>query len=1080
MARTRTTLERYRSIRRPTTSPGGGGGLSSSLNSLAKKQQSAEDAIIDNQYEQGLISAEAYQTELTKRLVRPTLTPLQQVNLRDKIVKVGQSVADASYDRAYSANEVTTDQYLEYQKEKLNRIPQTDTVAYQNQAKTVQNLTDKLERERRQQYRVSEQLRISRLPEDTSERLNQKAALYEALENQARIDGDITQADSFATTKNNYQNASKRAQIGDYLRGVRQTVSEQEPAGLGVPTAEAGSQLLSGQPGTTTAGRPGTSVSGGQPTIAVPGRTALAGTSSAAVQSGYKTLDRIGKQIEGYYQDRSTTQQYISAYQTAIQEARNSGQVDYADQLQISLNNYENRLTEIDDNIANGMQRFEDTQVKIGEAQARAAKSAFSQEVRVNNQAFTKAESDLEKEFARGKITKEEYIAKGVTLAATKYQFFNQAADVYGQYDEPTTAETYLQKASDIETIHANLTNVMDNLDDYEPMMVEPGGTVNNLFGKSLKPGSVSLVNVRKLKDSGKFFQLTIKDPSTGAYMKINPATETIPVDNDGFIDTAYIDDLAKLENKFFVYRMATEADVKAKRAKTVGQLIKDDIQYAKYEDGVRPFYKKNLDEAIKKGAFMTDKQTGEIIPTKVEMKKPFQPFGKWTPDFGRIPKVLKGEEPLFAPGSPGEAVQKTILQKTPKGYQVKPEFINQAKKNVSQTVAKIVQANQLLSPDNVLSKPIYDFVNKNVAPSVQQGFEKAKGFVSNVLTRGGDFIKTAISGLPTIVPRAEAAVAPTVKAEKIATKVKKSEGHEGFVEGTPDEYQNLIAMASKETGISTSILSGLLKHESMGFNPDVIEGRIVSPAGAQGIAQFMPTTAQGLGIDPFNVEEAILGAAKYLRAKLNEFGSMDKALAAYNAGSGNVRKYGGIPPFRETQNYVKNILNDSKTTYGSTKAFPITPTPTRKPTIEPTRRPSPTIAPTRTATLTSTRGIVAPIPQNQIVKPQQQFSQRDTNRDGQIQWRESVVGNAVNNAARNVANYFTKPVPQPKIISPIPNWKPPVSKQTGFQQTISNVQKAAVPVIQQVQKAAAPVVKTVQQAAQNVGKFLGGLFKKK
>jgi soluble lytic murein transglycosylase-like protein len=93
-------------------------------------------------------------------------------------------------------------------------------------------------------------------------------------------------------------------------------------------------------------------------------------------------------------------------------------------------------------------------------------------------------------------------------------------------------------------------------------------------------------------------------------------------------------------------------------------------------------------------------------------------------------------------------------------------------------------------------------------------------------------------------------------------------------------------------------------------FNPVA-----VSPAGAKGIAQFMPATAKRFGLkDPFDVEASIHAQAKYMRFLLNKFGDYALALAGYNAGEGNVQKYGNkIPPFAETRNYVKEILTRVK-----------------------------------------------------------------------------------------------------------------------------------------------------------------------
>lgn len=158
----------------------------------------------------------------------------------------------------------------------------------------------------------------------------------------------------------------------------------------------------------------------------------------------------------------------------------------------------------------------------------------------------------------------------------------------------------------------------------------------------------------------------------------------------------------------------------------------------------------------------------------------------------------------------------------------------------------------------------------------------------------------------------------------------------DGFVAGTPKQYQDIIKQAATQHGIKTSVLSSLLSHESMGFNPDVISGKLNSPVGAQGIGQFMPATAQGLGINPLDPAQAIPASAKYIADKMKQHGSIELALAAYNAGSGNVNKYGGIPPFPETQNYVKNILNSAKQTYDAPIDTP-TPTPSAIPSATPT-----------------------------------------------------------------------------------------------------------------------------------------------
>jgi peptidoglycan DL-endopeptidase CwlO len=119
-----------------------------------------------------------------------------------------------------------------------------------------------------------------------------------------------------------------------------------------------------------------------------------------------------------------------------------------------------------------------------------------------------------------------------------------------------------------------------------------------------------------------------------------------------------------------------------------------------------------------------------------------------------------------------------------------------------------------------------------------------------------------------------------------------------------PGQYVSTIEQAASNNGIPPSLLAALVSHES-GFNPAA-----VSSAGAEGIAQFMPATAAGMGIDPDNPTEAINAAAKLLGSYTTKFGSYADALAAYDAGSSAVERYGGIPPYAETQAYVPAVLS--------------------------------------------------------------------------------------------------------------------------------------------------------------------------
>lgn len=119
------------------------------------------------------------------------------------------------------------------------------------------------------------------------------------------------------------------------------------------------------------------------------------------------------------------------------------------------------------------------------------------------------------------------------------------------------------------------------------------------------------------------------------------------------------------------------------------------------------------------------------------------------------------------------------------------------------------------------------------------------------------------------------------------------------------DNYDDIILVASRKYMLSPALIKAVVMAES-GMNPNA-----KSRVGAQGLMQLMPATAEGLGVtDPWDPTQNINGGSKYLRKNLDRFGSIELALAAYNAGPGNVKKYKGIPPFEETQVYVERVMD--------------------------------------------------------------------------------------------------------------------------------------------------------------------------
>jgi soluble lytic murein transglycosylase-like protein len=211
-----------------------------------------------------------------------------------------------------------------------------------------------------------------------------------------------------------------------------------------------------------------------------------------------------------------------------------------------------------------------------------------------------------------------------------------------------------------------------------------------------------------------------------------------------------------------------------------------------------------------------------------------------------------------------------------------------------SEDLARAVSRNPSGSSDNASGLTIADYRKQSVGHAETSRLDDAA--IRNRWCSAQNANAADISNRPSVMDP----VASTAKDAQ-----SDPEAGNGTGANTEQQISEGIEKAAKKYHLSEKLIKSVIRTES-NFKPDA-----VSPAGAQGLMQLMPSTARELGVnDPFDIQQNIDGGAAYLRRMLDRFGqNLRLALAAYNAGPGTVEKYNGAVPFRETREYVDRVL---------------------------------------------------------------------------------------------------------------------------------------------------------------------------
>lgn len=218
--------------------------------------------------------------------------------------------------------------------------------------------------------------------------------------------------------------------------------------------------------------------------------------------------------------------------------------------------------------------------------------------------------------------------------------------------------------------------------------------------------------------------------------------------------------------------------------------------------------------------------------------------------------------------------------------------LVKQMGRNLDETT--VSEALKILSTRGTPKATVRD---NRVDPNTLYALEKKREYLYNEKAN----VPTEKSNKPPVHKKDEAKITKAIQAYENSSSTK-----DPLIGFSPriQSYRHIIGAMAQKYDVDQKLIAAVIQAESAGRYD------AVSPVGAKGLMQLMDPTARELGVtDSFDPAQNIEGGTKYLRQMIDRFGDIPTALAAYNAGPGRVRQYGGIPPFRETQNYVNQIM---------------------------------------------------------------------------------------------------------------------------------------------------------------------------